>query len=169
MRKLIGALFAGMFAVALAMPSGIAFAGEAAGTSAIGDDGTAVSSAGVMPLANTSDTSFTFTFNKSGATAACYEPRRKDNRTPAYVKVNVKTCDRCRAYIDQSSSGSWVNVTSQGKATIKKTGEFFIYVSSAFNTNSMVRFTGWADSTAGKVSGLWSPDSVGSYPSINGN
>ena len=168
MKKLMTAVFAGAFAFALIMPAGFAFA-DAPDQAAEGGNAAEPSSQ-IVPFKNNVDRAFKFTFNKSGDTSLGGEERTKDDSSPAYIKVEVKNCDRCRAYIDQrTSSGGWLNITSQGKATIKKKGEFFIKVNGSFKASSKVRLTGWADSTAGNVSGKWSPDSVGSFPAINGD
>lgn len=131
------------------------------------DDG---GSSGVAPAANTADTGFAFRFASSGSTYQGDEPRRKDNATSVYVGVKTKTLDRCKAYVDggSSSSGPWVNKTLKGKATISKLGNFAIQTYVNEHGYKYARLTGWADSQPGVVSGVWSPDSAGTYTAING-
>ena len=124
----------------------------------------------IATQANTNDLPFKFVFKSSGDTYQGDEPRRKSNTTPVYIKVEKIACDYCRAYIDgsYSSSGPWANLTVDGLATIKKRGEFSISSTVREQGATWARLTGWAESHSGNVSGLWSPDSKGSYKSING-
>ncbi len=130
----------------------------------------AVQSDGIAARANTKDLPFKFIFKSSGDTYQGDEPRRKSNKTPVYIKVEKIACDYCRAYIDgsYSSSGPWTNLTVSGLATIKKKGEFSISSTVREKGATWARLTGWAESHSGNVSGQWSPDSKGTYTSING-
>ncbi len=125
---------------------------------------------GIEPYANTGDTPFKFDLQWSGATYQGSEPRRKDDSSSVYIFVMTKNLDRCKAYVDgaTSANGPWYNQTVYGYATIRDTGKFRIMSNVHENGYTMARLTGWADSQPGWVSGLWSPDSLGSYTAING-
>lgn len=157
-----------LVALCMLVPSSYAFADEAQSA-----DDTCMANAGgsassIEPMANTTDRNFKFTFSYSGATSNGGENRRKDNSTQVYVRVDSITCDRCRAYVDRYANSKWINSTSSGKATIKKKGQFGIKTESSA-IGCLVRLTGWADSTKGVVSGVWSPDSSKTYTQINGD
>lgn len=126
---------------------------------------------GIEPYANITNRSFYFKFNATGDTYLGDDPRAKDNSTSVYIWVKAMSVDRCKAYTDgaHATSGPWYNKTVKGYATIKRKGEFFIdnYINE--HGFDYARLTGWADSQPGVVSGVWSPDSVGSYPRINGD
>lgn len=165
--KLVTKGLACLLSMAVALPSGIAFA--ATSESSQDSDTSAVAPPIASPLANTGNEPFYFTFKKSGDTSNGGPSRRKDNTTPVYVMATKKKCDRCRAYIDRLYSNKWQNVTKLGRATIKRANvEYGIRVLSKA-VGYHVRLTGWADSTKGDVSGVWSPDSVGTLRTANGD
>lgn len=165
--KLVTKGLACLLSMAVALPSGIAFA--ASSESSQESDTSAVAPPIASPLANTGDTKFYFTFKKSGDTSNGGASRRKDNTTPVYLKATMKKCDRCRAYIDRLYSNKWQNVTKKGKATIKSANVEYGIEVFAKAAGYKVRLTGWADSTKGDVSGVWSPDSVGTLRTANGD
>ncbi|EOS50686.1 hypothetical protein C811_01100 [Adlercreutzia caecimuris B7] len=161
-------LAACLLAMTVMVPSGFAFAdvdGEDIGGMSSG------SASSIQPYANNVNTSFYFTFKKSGATSLGDEPRRKDNGTPVYVRASKMVCDRCRVYVDMWTGSKWSNVVAGTKkrATLKKINtDCSIKVNKAA-AGYMVRLTGWADSQRGDVKGEWSPDSSRTYKVINGD
>lgn len=163
--KLSTKLAACLLCAVVAIPSGVAFA-DVGGEDVGGAPGPEEPS--ITPYKNSTDEKFYFTFKKHGATSNGARARKKDDSSSVYVQVLVKKCDRCRAFVDRNTDGRWVNsVTGKAKrATITKLGQFSILVTSS-TKNKMVRLTGWADSTAGDVSGYWSPDSTRNYTVIN--
>jgi len=72
-------------------------------------------------------------------------------------------------YIDGStySSGGWVNRTRGGVAVAYYTGHFSIHNYVYENGGSWARLTSMSDCGSGSVSGMWSPDSNESNPSLN--
>lgn len=153
-------------ALAIMTPSGVAFAdvgGERVDGGSTSDDST------IQPHANTTNRKFYFTFSKSGATSNGGESRRKDNTAPVYIRAAVKKCDRCRVYVDRWTGSKWENVVEKSRATLKYANKDCSIRVLSKAQGYKVRLTGWADSTKGDVSGVWSPDSTRTYAVINGD
>lgn len=117
---------------------------------------------------SSADTGWDFDFVFNGTCGTDW--RSKDNDTSAYIYVQYKYIDRYMVYIDGSDNSSGTNrvaCTDYGSATVWKAGEFQIWNHVKEWGKSYAQLTGWANYEGGHSYGLWSPDSVGSYPIIN--
>lgn len=121
--------------------------------------------------ANIEDKSFSFNVtvsNKYGTTSA----RAKENTTSTYVKVtqtpgSVINMD-VQGFRPVSGSGTnyWVNETIGGTVMLFK-GEWRVKQMVYENGGRSARLRFGRYATDGRVTGVWSPDSVGSAPIVN--
>lgn len=113
-----------------------------------------------------SDSAYSFSMSGNGTNGT--SGRSKDNDSSSYVKISSIT-NSCRMYIDGAHGkyGSWNNCTVNGYANATRAGNWRImnYVNEW--GYSYARLTAWANNGATSLYGVWSPDSVGTYPSIN--
>ncbi|MBS5450586.1 MAG: hypothetical protein KHZ24_05165 [Coriobacteriia bacterium] len=72
-------------------------------------------------------------------------------------------------YIDGGTyqSGPWINCTVGGSAYLVDPGDWWIHNVVYENNYGYARLTGWCDDETGDLEGYWSPDSWGTYPSLN--
>lgn len=115
-----------------------------------------------------SSTDYAFDFAMSGNGTNGTTGRSKDNATSSYVWIKSIN-NSCRMYIDggRTSSGSWYNCTVNGYANATRAGKWRImnYVNEW--GYSYARLTAWANNGYTSLYGVWSADSVGTYPAIN--
>ncbi len=118
----------------------------------------------VTTHANNSDTSLPyvkvgFQFSQAKATPV----RAKDNYTSHYIK----NTSGFNLWV-QSQTSSGINKTHNGHAIIP-VAERFIYnnIKEDKYHSCKLSITTATSGTSGYISGLWSPDSVGSYPVAN--
>ena len=112
------------------------------------------------------DSAFDFTMAGNGTNGT--SGRMKDNDTSSYVKISYIK-NKCRLYIDgaNTKNGPWHNCTVGGYANATRIGQWRIMNYVNENGYDYARLTAWANSGATRLYGVWSPDSVGTYPSIN--
>lgn len=121
--------------------------------------------------ANTTDTAFAFSVNVNKPTVYI-GGRAKQNSTSTYVHVynvpSVYIRTDVQGYRPSSGTGNnyWTNETIGGTVLLKK-GQWFIRQLVYENGGRSARLKLQRVSTNGIVSGMWSPDSVGSYPIVN--
>ena len=116
------------------------------------------------------DTGWSFYMNFHGTDAVF--PREKEDWTSVYIYVQYKNMDRYNVYVDgvDDTNGSGrLACTDDGEAYVMRTGEFQIYNQVWEEGKKYAQLTGWATYEGGSTGGLWSPDSVGYYPTINKN
>lgn len=91
----------------------------------------------------------------------------KEDSTSTYVKLMSLPSSYvdCQVY-GLRTNGKWYNETVGGTVHMPK-GEWFVkqYVKERGGSKAKLRFI--KTSSNGSLSGYWSPDSVGSYPSLN--
>lgn len=116
---------------------------------------------------NNTDTGFTFIMNP-GSTHGT-KGREKQDATPCYVEITTFTVDTCRMYIDGSNgkNGPWTNVTVGGYAVARAEGKWAIHNNVYEYGYKYARLTAWANNGGGVVAGVWSPDSMRTYASMN--
>lgn len=112
---------------------------------------------------NHSDTGYHFALaskDKTGATGF----RRKDDTSSVFMSVTSLSGNPLRIFVDGAfnNDGYMTKDCTQGIYRPKKKGEFGLYNTVRENNRRSARLTAWAEKGAGTVSGLWSPDSVGS-------
>lgn len=116
--------------------------------------------------ANTSDTPFYFSVGFSYDQAGETGSRFKENSTSVYMKSNndLSLWVQTKGY----NSGRWENYTKRGHAVIGR-GEWFIhnYIHESGAPSAKLNITSEKYGTSGYADGVWSPDSVGSYPVAN--
>ncbi len=161
-RRIIGSLFA------LALLSGAAMAFQP--QVAYADDGrdSAPQTLVVTEVEPRSSADSAYSFSMSGNGTNGTSGRVKDNDSSSYVRIDSIT-KSCRMYIDGADGkyGPWSNCTVNGYANATRVGKWRImnYVNEW--GYDYARLTAWANNGATSLYGVWSPDSVGSYPSIN--
>lgn len=118
------------------------------------------------PARSTADSAYDFNMSGNGTNGT--SGRLKSNDSSSYVKISRIT-NSCRMYIDgaKSKTGAWRNCTVNGYANATRVGNWRImnYVNEW--GYSYARLTAWANNGSASVSGVWSSDCAGSYPSIN--
>lgn len=124
---------------------------------------------------NTKDRPYSFTFKGSNTQGT--RGRKKNDISPVYVQVKVFTVDAVTFYVDggKSKNGPWYNLTVNGKARLTQTkhssskarGKYCIHTLVREAGYSHARLTGWTNGYRGKVKGVWSPDSMYTYVSLN--
>lgn len=120
---------------------------------------------------NHKDTAFSFSVNVNKPTAYT-SSRAKQNTTSTYVHIKRVPAAFIRTdvqgYRPTSGTGSnyWANETIGGTKTLA-TGQWLIKQLVYENGGRSARLKLQRYSTDGIVSGVWSPDSVGSYPIAN--
>ena len=111
---------------------------------------------------------YDFYFDSPGASQGIYGVQ-KDDTTPSWITVTNMTLYDINLYIDGGvyQSGPWTNCTTGGVAYLVDPGDWAIhnYVKEA--GYDWARLTGWSPDEPGDLEGWWSPDSWGSYPSLN--
>lgn len=118
--------------------------------------------------ANTANSSYSFTFSGTGATQGT-AARSKQTSSVCYLRVSYLGLNRMNFYIDGATHplGPWVNRTCGEVATAYYTGHFSIHNYVHENHESYARLTAMSPSGSGTVTGMWSPDSNESNPSLN--
>ena len=118
----------------------------------------------IQTYTNNVDTGFHFSLTSKGATAATGF-RRKDNNSSLYVKVTKKTGSTCRVFADgaKNDSGLGKRDCTQRVSKAYGTGEYELYNTVNENKLGYARLSAWAESGAGVLSGVWSPDCVGHF------
>ncbi|MBS5866029.1 MAG: hypothetical protein KIC37_06720 [Coriobacteriaceae bacterium] len=127
----------------------------------------------VLLRRTTKDKGYTFelsAFNRGQSTPG----REKDDTSPTYVNIaylnNSNYNGTARMYVDgaKSKTGSWKNMTVGGYAPILKKGQWCIHNNVKESGYDYARLRGWfVRGSKVTVSGVWSPDSMYSYPSMN--
>lgn len=121
--------------------------------------------AGVLP-ATTEDQPYFFTFSGYGATQGT-EPAGKDDDSASYINVNNMTIYDVHLYIDGiDANENYINSTVGGYAYLVDPGQWWIHNTVYENDMRSARLTALA-SEEGVLGGEWSPDSWGTYPSLN--
>lgn len=116
----------------------------------------------------TIDSKYEFTMPDLGTNAT--GGRIKENNSATYIRVDIKTMQSCRTYVDAQTLFGWKNETVWEHATVKALGKFAIHQNVYENHGRCnARLSAWANNGSGTLQGVWSPDSWGSYPSINGD
>lgn len=114
------------------------------------------------------NSAFEFQFNwakNSDATGG----RSKTDSTPVYVKTTWIPANGYQVFVDgYSSSGGWVDNTVR-TAYIQDTGEGIIRSYVHENGYKTARLRGYKAFANTYASGVWSPDSVGSYSNVYNN
>lgn len=115
---------------------------------------------------NTQDTVFDFRMNYAGATSGT-EGRKKDGDSSVYIYIENYLGRAPRMFVDGSKSlyGGWVDCT-EGVYYGSKRGEYEIYNQVNERGYTAARLTSWAESAAGSIWGLWSPDCQGRFPRL---
>lgn len=151
--------------IALGLASAVAAASLAVtawATPAMADDG---ATTGVMP-ATTEDQYFSFWFEGFGSTQGTPGAPKEDT-TPSYVNVDNMTIYDVFFYIDgEAGTNNWINQTVGGYAYMVDPGKYAIHNTVYENGMRSARMTAMANES-GVLGGQWSPDSWGSYPSLN--
>ncbi len=109
-----------------------------------------------------------YDFKMSGNGTNGTSGRSKDNDSSSYVYIASIT-KSCRLYIDGAKGkyGSWANCTVNDHANATRPGRWRIMNYVNERGFGYARLTAWANNGATSLHGVWSPDSVGTYPSIN--
>lgn len=110
---------------------------------------------------NTANTPFYFNLNSSTTSATEY--RAKDDSSSTYVHAQ-SLGSPCQLFVDGPGG---VNCTTNGRAYLNYRGEFQIYQTVYESGYRSARLSGWRSGSGTIASGVWSPDSWGSYPIIN--
>ena len=120
---------------------------------------------GTAFAANTGDTGFRFSMGGNGSDAT--NARAKQNSSPVYIKVESKSMPSHHVYVDAAWCGN--NKTVKGVATVKGYGSYNIQTWVYEHGYRSAILTTW-NHTSGyaSIGGVWSPDSAGRYPVING-
>lgn len=152
-----------ILAASLAVPANVAFAVDGR---AAPEDVETIPSEQIELCSNNTDTAYSFTFSKQGATQGT-PWRAKEDYSSVYVKITAQSGNAPRFYVD----GAYGNLTgkkdcTQGTHVANRKGEFCIYNSVREDGRTMARLTSWACTGPGKVSGVWSPDCVGTFPQL---
>ncbi|UTR14972.1 hypothetical protein MM221_20965 [Salipaludibacillus sp. LMS25] len=119
-----------------------------------------------VSASNHVDTKFAFRVSTSNNYAAT-PGRAKHNTTSTYIKIDQVP----GAYIYLTVQGfrpshKWVNETKDGRQTATP-GQWLVRQSVYENGGRSARLRFQRYGASGVVSGVWSPDSVGSYPRLN--
>ncbi|MBM7542278.1 hypothetical protein [Amphibacillus cookii] len=120
--------------------------------------------------ANVKDTSFSFNIQSNANRYT--RSRAKQNSSSTYVHVKqvpaVYIRTNVQGFRPTSGTGSnyWANETIGGQISLRK-GQWLIKQLVYENGGRSARLQFKKHSTNGTVSGVWSPDSVGSYPYAN--
>lgn len=123
-----------------------------------------------IEAANASDTPINFKVGYYYAQAGRTASRQKTNATSVYIKSTTSFDLYIRTF-GSDDLVEWSNLTKGSYARIPK-GEWFIknYIYEVFGkyANAYLDITKYEVSeTMSYATGLWSPDSVGKYPSAN--
>lgn len=119
----------------------------------------------IMPLTS-EDQGYFFTFKYFGDSQHS-ERASKDDATASYIYVNHMTIYDVHLYVDGYWNGSWnFNMTRGGYAYLVDPGQWWIHNYVYENGYPEAQLRGLA-SEAGELGGLWSPDSWGTYNSLN--
>ena len=121
--------------------------------------------------ADTNDTGFSFAFSPWGKSEST-PGRRKEDATPTYVNIKILAVGNSKVnmYVDggKSQTGSWKNMTVGGYARVQGAGKWCIHNNVYEKGYSFARLTSrLKEGVGGYISGLWSPDSMYSYSSMN--
>lgn len=120
---------------------------------------------GIVPL-TTADQTYEFYFENFGDSQSS-KPAPKDDATASYILVNNMTIYDVHLYVDGYAGGVWnQNLTRGGYAYLVDPGKWWIHNFVYENGYRTAQLRGLA-SEAGVLAGMWSPDSWGTYPSLN--
>lgn len=116
---------------------------------------------GISTYANTGDTGFYF--NLSSYTTSATEYRAKQDASSTYVYAKSLT-NPCQLFVNGTGNN---NCTTNDRAYLNRTGEFQIYQQVWERGYRTANLAGWRSGYGTIASGVWSPDSWGSYTIIN--
>lgn len=162
LRKIMMAVMAtAILAASAAVPASAATSESATSP----DSETTASSVAISPQSN-QDRGYTFKFStnwwQDQSTGYL-----KENTTSVYLKSTTFP-GKWQVYTNGLINGKYVDCTSRA-AHVPSNGEFFIYnniYENAGYKNTYAKLGGYR-AGGGTAAGVWSPDSVGSYPHIN--
>ncbi len=120
----------------------------------------------IETCANTADSTFSFSMNFRGATSATgFRP--KDNSSSVYVYV-TKCAGSPRMFIDgaKNANGAGAQDCTATTYHANKVGHFRMRSYVYERGFRRARLTAWAERGPAIVRGLWSPDSMRSYPEM---
>ena len=130
--------------------------------------GCAYADEGAASPRTTENQYFAFAFWNLGATQGTYGVPKEDT-TPSWVGVEVMDLPSVNLYIDGRSpiDFQWENKTVGGVAYLSAPGDWWIHNTVYESDMRTARLTAWSPDYRGHMSGYWSPDSWGTYPSLN--
>lgn len=119
--------------------------------------------------AETGNSGFDFNLYSPGSDTGGSGWRQKDDTSPTFVWATTLTAP-CQLYVDGSNDWghSHQNCTVNDHANLYSTGSFVIHQNVhewGYHQAELTSWLPWRGSSHAK--GVWSPDSYGSYPSIN--
>ena len=125
-----------------------------------------------VSAANVSDTTYGYELSTSNPVAYTY-PRAKQNTSSTYV--NVKKVPSVYVYCEVegyrptpiSGTNIWTNETVGGDAVTLSVGKWLVRQNVYEHGGRSARLKFKKYLMSGTVSGVWSPDSAGSYPYAN--
>ena len=111
---------------------------------------------------------YDFYFSYPGATQGTYGVP-KDDDTASWITVTNMNFYDIYLYIDGGvyQSGPWTNCTTGSQAYLVDPGDWWIHNYVYEAGYRWARLTGWSPDETGDFEGYWSPDSWGTYPSLN--
>lgn len=94
--------------------------------------------------------------------------RQKDNNSPTFIWAKILSAP-CQVFVDGSNDwgNSHQDCTVNGRAYLNQVGSFVINQNVNEWHYHQAELTGWVPWGNSYAKGEWSPDSYGSYPSIN--
>lgn len=137
-----------------------------AATPVFADTVCGVSEAEASEYANNADTGFSFTLGSGGKTGTGF--RRKDDSSSVYIKILAYSGKPLRLYVDgayDNNGSGWKDCT-EGMYRSNHKGEWEMYNGVNESGRHAARLTSWAESGAGSVNGVWSPDCVGHFQKL---
>lgn len=118
--------------------------------------------------ANLKNTEYAFSFSGTG-TMQYTRGRAKDTYSVCYLRVSSVNANRFNFYIQGQArySNIWTNRTRNGVAVVYYPGHYSIHNYVYENGERFARLAGTSPAGGRYVSGMWSPDSAESNPSLN--
>ncbi len=124
-------------------------------------------SASITPC-NTIDTTYNFSFGANETDGTAW--RGKDGTTSTYIRIDWKTGNSPRLYVDgayNSDGYGSTNCTIEGYVRAPGPDEYEIHNLVYESGFRWARLTCWADLGSGAMAGAWSPDCGGDYTDLN--
>lgn len=117
---------------------------------------------------NTENRPYTFSLSSPSSDTGGSGWRNKDDTSPTFVWATTLTAP-CQLFVDGSNDGGYShrNCTVDGRAYLNYLGSFAIHQNVHEWGYRQAELTGWVPWGYSYTQGWWSPDSYGSYPSIN--